>query len=338
MKSVYEMSGVEKAAALLVMLGPEAASEIMKQMDEDSVARLSVEIARLEKLNPSEKEDIIGEFYSALRDARFNVQGGTDRARTLLQSAFGDEKASEILEKIKLREVGREFDFLRDVDPEITAALLKNEMPQTIAVTLYYLKGAVAASVLKALPQNISRDAAVRMAKIKKIAPEAAAGIAATLKKSYRKHLEKGESLKSAGGVDALVDIIAHMNYDSEKKLIKNLDGVVPDLSGILRQRVYSFENIISLSNRDVRILIDEVNDDTILALSLKGMSDDMRFKLIRNMSQNRATDILAEMDSIGAVKVSEAEEARAVVVEIMRQLDENGVITVRRSGETYVY
>ena len=336
-KSIYNMNGVERAAAFLTVIGEDTASEIFKNLDEDSILKLTAEMAKISSISASEREDLIGEFYLALRDENSNDKGGPNKARKFLESAFGVEKTNEIFFKLKIKNIDKEFDFLKEADPEVAAMLMKDEMPQTIAVALFHLDPKLSVEIMKALPLDVKKSVAVKLAKIQKIAPEAALKIAETLKERYDKQRGLNEDLTKSGGVDSLAQIVNFMSYDNERQLLKNLDNIVPDISNMVRSKIYSFEHILDLSNKDIRLLIDHVGSDKMIALALKGMNDDMRFKIFRNLSENRAKDMLEEINVLGKVRASEAEEAREYIVKIMRSLDESGLISIKREGETYV-
>jgi len=331
------MNGIERAAAFLTVIGENAASEIFKNLDDESILKLTIEMSKINNLSAVEKEDLIGEFYLALRDENSNEVGGPNKARRFLESAFGVEKADEIFYKLKIKNVGKNFDFLKEADPEIAAMLMKDEMPQTIAVTLFHLPPELAVQIMKSFPLEVKKDVAVKLAKIKKIAPDAALKIAEKLKERYYKQTTGGVDLSKSGGVDNLAQILNYMSYDNERTLLKNLDEIVPDISNKVKSKIYSFAQILDLSNRDMRLLIDHVGSDKIIALALKGLGDDIRFKFFRNLSENRAKDLLDEINYLGMVRSSEAEEARGYIIQTMRNLDESGLITIKREGETYV-
>lgn len=337
MKSVYDMTGIERAAALLVALGSETASDVLKHLDDDSIEKLTVEISKIGRLSALEREDLIGEFLIDLKKENRKIKAGEDTARELLSRAFGTEKAEDIIKKLEGMDLEQQFEFLIEADTDIVVNLLKNEMPQTIALTLGYLPPPKAGAIIKNLPRETAKAVAIKMAKMKKSSPEAAASIAKILKKRYDDYLKTNQKLFNEDGFRSLIEILTHMSGSAEKKLLDELQGTMPEISDEIRSRVFNFENIASLSNKDVRLLIDEINDDHLIALSLKGAGDQIRFKFIRNMSQNRATDILHEMEALGAVRLDEVIETRSRIVAIMMNLDENKKITVRRSGEIYV-
>jgi flagellar motor switch protein FliG len=169
MKSIYDMSGIEKAAALFVAIGPEAAADICKYLDQDSVIKISREIAKIEKLDPEEKEDLIGEFIIQLKKQKRTSQGGEDMAKKVLIDAFGLDKAKDIFNKVNEKHVDEHFEFLKEIDADLIVTLLEQEHAQTIAVVMAYVGAHKAGQVMKLLPRQVARDVALRIAKMEKL-------------------------------------------------------------------------------------------------------------------------------------------------------------------------
>ncbi len=337
MKSPGEMSGLERAAALMVALGPDVASDIVKHLDEESVKKLAVEIAKIDRLTPEEKEDLIADFLLELRRNRGAVSGGENVARDLLVAAFGEEKAKDVLTSFSRKDLEKGFEFLRNIEADILVTFLQDEHPQTITVTLAYLPPVKSAEILKSLNPATAKEVAKRMAKMDRTSPEAVLEIARVLRKKYESYKVSGHGVNSSGGVETLVSILNYISGDQEKMLMDHLEETIPDVSRDIRDRLFTFELILNLSHQEIRILIDEINDDNLIAKALKGAGDELRFKLLRNMSKNRATDVLSEMDSMGPVRVSDIQAARDLIVSIMRSLNDSGVITIRKEKEEYV-
>jgi flagellar motor switch protein FliG len=335
MKDVFEMSGVERAAALMIALGSRVASEIMKHLDEDSIDKLTGEIAKIDRLSPQEREELIGAFLIDLRKEKRRLRGGERTARQILVKTFGEGKADEILSRFVNIDVDKEFADLSEIEDEALISFLKDEHPQTIAVAMSFLAAEKSAAIMTALDQNKAKEVAVRMARMDRVMPEAVAGIVRTIKKRYQEYQKKNRGL-SAGGLDTLINILQHMPGDEERKIIQDLEIAMPNVSQQITDKIFTFENVASLTNQEMRILIDAINDDSIIAKALKGAGDEIRFKFLRNMSQNRATDILTDMDLMGVVRLSEVEDYRNKITSLLRILDDNGVINLR-GGQTFV-
>ena len=329
MKDVFDMSGVERAAALMVALGPKVAAEIMKHLDEESIEKLTAAIAKIDRLSPEDREDLIGEFLIDLRREKRRLRGGEGTAREILVKSYGESKADQILAKFVNIDVDKEFADLSEIEDDALVSFLKDEHPQTVAVAMSFLAPVKSAKVMKALSPGTARDVALRMARMDHVMPEAVAGIVRTIKKKYQEYRKKNRGL-SAGGLDTLIGILRHMPNDDEKKIVEDLKIDMPAVSEQIQDTLFAFENAAALSNNEMRILIDEIGDDHLIAKALKGADDDVRFKFLRNMSQNRATDILAEMDAMGAIHITEVKDCRNRIVAVMRVLDDNGIIDLR--------
>jgi flagellar motor switch protein FliG len=337
MKHVEEMTGIEKAAMFLIAIGAEVASRVMAYLDEKTVFKIAQEIVTIDDLTVKQKEDLMGEFLLDLKKNKNAVYGGENVARGMLVTAFGEEKAENIFNNITHIDIEKGFTFLKNIDPDILTSLLENEHPQTITATLYYLSPVQNAKILKNLPTFLTKDIIKRMAKIERPSPGAVLEIVHVLRNKYEKLRTSAIKAEKADGISTLIDIMSQMNPDQEKKLKEYLYLKLPAISDKIKERLFTFDAVINLTHREVQILIDEINDDYIIAKSLKGAGDTLRFKFLRNMSQNRATNILHEMDSMGPVRLSEINEARNNIVQIMRFLNDNGSIIIRKEQERLV-
>ncbi len=337
MKSIEEMTGTEKSAMLLVILGAEVSSRILAYLDEKTVFAIAQEIAKIGDLTMEEKEDLIGDFLIDFKKNKGALFGGENVARDILKAAFGEEKANNILNNITHIDVEKGFTFLKNIDPDILTALLSKEHPQTITAALYYLSPIQNAKILKNLPTELSKDIIKRMAKIEKPSPGAVLEIVRNLRNKYEKLRAPANNPEKADGISILIDILNQMNPDQEKKLMNFFDLKLPLISLKIKEKLFGFEAILQLTHREVQILIDEINDDFIVAKAIKGAGDEIRFKFLRNMSQNRASNILSEMDRMGPVRLHEINEARNSIVRIMRTLNDNGAIIVRKEKEQMV-
>lgn len=331
------MNFAEKAAAFLIAIGPDAAAEIYRHLDEKTMLRISAEMARIDRLDPSERDDLIGEFINGIRNSRGTIYGGEEFARTFLTESIGAEKASTIIRKLELRNLDDTFEFLREAEPEVIRDLIKAESPQTCAVVIAKLGGERAAAVLKIMDRSLARETAVRLAKMKKISPEALLELSRILRKRFEAMNATAVAPASAGGTEALMRILNHVDGGSENRILSKLDETLPTQAREIRERIYSFESVVTLANAEIRILIDEINDDRLIALALKGAGDDVRFRMLRNMSNNRATDVLTEIERMGPKRITEILEARQKIVGIMKRLNENGSIILKKNAEPMI-
>lgn len=336
MKKLEDMSSVEKAAALIVAIGPDAAGEIYKHLDKETIIKLTSEVAKIRSMSPEDKEDLIGEFILEIRKNRTASYGGEEFAKNTLLEAFGADKAEAILSKVESMDLEEKLKFLHDADPKILNGILENEHPQTTALILSQIKPAKAAEIIKLFTKERAKETAVRLAKMNKVSPEAIYGIIKIIKKKYDDIIEKNIELE-AGGVSRLAMIMNHIDMTAEAKIISHLETVLPKEAQELRDKIYSFDNIALLTNKEIRLLIDELNNDSLIATALKGAGDDIRFKILRNMSNNRATDVINDMNRMGAIRMSEINSARREIVEVMKSLNDNGSIIIRKKDEEYI-
>lgn len=337
MKPIEEMTGSERAAALLIALGSDVAAEILKNLDEDSINTLSREIAKIDKLAVGDKEELIGQFMLELRNKKKATFGGENVAKDILVSAFGDEKAEEILHKLTRKNLEKGFDFLKEIDSELLTAFLQNEHPQTIAVTLAHLPSEKSAKILQELASETAKEVAKRMARMDKTSPEAVIEIARVIWKKYENMKSSGAGLQDSGGIDKLASILNYMSGDHEKRLMDHFDIEMPKVSKEIRNKIYTFENILNLTHQEIRLLVDELGDDLIIAKAIKGAGDEIRFKILRNMSRNRATDVLSESEAMGPLRLSDITAARDEIVQVMKKLNDEGMITIRKDKEKLV-
>lgn len=337
MKSIFDMTGPEKAAALLILLGAEITADIFKHLDETSVEKLTAEMIKMRSLPDNDREELFAEFMIELRRSARESHGGLNKARKIIVDAFGEEKADELIKKIENRDVESGFKFLSDLPAEDVFLLVKDENPQMISLVISFISPKVSGEILKALPKDRAKEVAVRLARMRNISPEAAVAVARALRKRYRDIKSREAETAKGGGVDSLASILEHMSSDKEKVILENIGITMPEVADEISGRIFSFENIAGLTNQEMRRLIDELNDDSLVAFALKGASDEVKFRFLRNMSQNRATDVLKEMDRLGAVRLTEVTECRNYITDVVRKMENRGEIVFRKKGEVWV-
>ena len=331
------MNSIEKAAAFLISIGSEAASEILKNMDDDTVVAITSEMSRIEQLSPEEKEEIIGDFMVDFNRIKNISYGGESFVRKTLVSSMGEERAESICNKIRTVSPEEGFSFLKNVSSDIIHNLIQNENSGTIALVFSNISSSQAGAVLQMLEPDKAKEVALRLARMRKVSPEAAMQVASALKKRYDA-LTSAEVLHDhPGGVDKLADILNHLDERTEQQIMSHFEKEQPDTARKIAERIYSFESVLDLTNYEVRILIDNLDSDELLSIALKGAGDEIRVKFLRNVSNNRATDIITEMERMGPVRMSDITKARREIVDIMRALDDAGTIVIKKNREKYV-
>ncbi|HHV97725.1 MAG TPA: flagellar motor switch protein FliG [Clostridiaceae bacterium] len=329
-RSDKERTGSEKAAMLLIALGPERASEIFKHLSEEEIEQLTLEIANIRSISPEEREEILKEFYQDCLAQEFISEGGIEYAKRLLESALGPQKALEIINRLTASLQVRPFDFVRKAEPTQLLNFIQKEHPQTIALILSYLKPQQAAAVLSALPQDKQADVAKRIAVMDRTSPEIIKEVERILEKNLSTVVLEDYTL--TGGIQAIVDILNNVDRGTEKFIIESLEVSDVELAEEIKKRMFVFEDIITLDNRSIQRFLKEI-DNTQLAIALKGAGEDVRKVIFANMSKRMADIIREDMDYMGPVRLRDVEEAQQKIVNVIRRLEEMGEIVISRGG-----
>jgi len=325
------LKGREKAAVLLVSLGPEVASKVYKNLDESTIEMLTMEIAGLRKIQSSQREEVLREAQELLLAKEYMTQGGVDYAKKLLEASLGPERAQEILRRITASLQVRPFDFIRQTDPQQILAFVQNEHPQTIALIISYMEPKQAAQVMGGLPPNLQAEVAKRIASMERVTPEVLREVERVLERKVSTVLSQDFTI--AGGLDALVAIINNADRATERNIMEKLEEEDPELAEEVKKRLFVFEDILGLDDRSLQRVLRDV-DMKDVALALKGASEALREKFFKNLSK-RAVEMLKEdMEYMGPVRVRDVEEAQQKIVNVIRALEEAGEIVIARGGE----
>ncbi|GHV30445.1 flagellar motor switch protein FliG [Synergistales bacterium] len=326
-----DLKGREKAAILMVTLGPDAVSKSYAHIDDTTIELLTLEIANLRRISPDLKLDVLKEAQELIMAHEFMTQGGVEYARKLLEQALGSEKAQDILRRITASLQVRPFDFVRHTDPQQLLGFIQNEHPQTIALILSYLEPGQAAMVLGGLPPASQWDVARRIAKMDRITPEVLREVERVLERKLSTVM--GQDFTMAGGVDAVVALINLVDRGTERNIIESLEEQDPELAEEIKKRLFMFDDIGGLDDRSLQRILRDV-DTKDLGLALKGASEDLRQKFFKNMSKRGADMLKEDMDFMGPVRVRMVEEAQQKIVNSIRALEEAGEIVIARGGE----
>jgi len=335
-EDLAHLSGTQKAALLLVALGKEHASEVIKYLPQGDLDKIFAEVARIDHLTPHEKELILNNFLQEIQQNNLDYVHGDSFARDILNRIYGEDKADEMLKKLSDQDTQKIFTPIEKVDPDTLATLLKTEHPQIITLVLSQLKPHFSAKIIAMLPDILRPDIVQRLAKMQKFDAASIAKAGNLIHTKIEQHIQKDRYLQ-AGGVEKVVDIFRNLPMHSEKNIIDNLDKHAPELAAQIKEKLVTFELIIELSNREMRILMERIPDDEVVAKSLKGAGDELRRHILSNVSRNRAKDIIRIMEESGAVRVSEIEEARMEIIQIARRLDREGYIILRKDKDEWI-
>ncbi|MCL2191765.1 MAG: flagellar motor switch protein FliG [Treponema sp.] len=330
-KGAKEYSGRQKSAIFLVSIGSELSSEIFKYLREDEIETLTFEIARLETIDSEQKDTILQEFQELMMANQFISTGGIDYARELLEKSLGSQKAIDIINRLTSSLQVRPFDFIRRTDPAHLMNFIQQEHPQTIALILAYLEPNKASYILQNLSHTIQSDVARRIATMDRTSPEVLREVERVLEKKLS--TLSSEDYTTAGGVENIVEILNLVDRASEKQIIEALEDEDPELAEEIKKRMFVFEDIVLLSDRDIQKVMREV-DSQELSKALKSVEIEVQEKIFKNMSKRAATMLKEDMEYMGPIRLKDVEEAQQKIVSIIRHLEDTGEIVIARSGE----
>lgn len=326
-----ELTGKQKAAILLISLGPELSSQVLSRLREEEIEDLTLEIASLRRVEPEVKEQVAAEFYELCMANEYLSQGGIEYAQELLEKALGKDRAAEIIERLTASLQVRPFDFARKADPAQLLNFIQNEHPQTIALIMAYLQPEQAAIILSALPPDRQADVARRLATLDRTTPDVLREIEGTLERKLSSFMI--QDYTAAGGIQAIVEVLNRVDRGTERTIMNALEEDEPELADEIRKRMFMFEDIVKLDDRSIQQVIREV-DMRDWALALKTASEEVAQRIYQNMSK-RASEMLKEdIEYMGPVRLRDVEEAQQKVVSTIRRLEESGDIIIARGGE----
>ncbi|MEW6007322.1 MAG: flagellar motor switch protein FliG [bacterium] len=327
-------TGPQKAAMLLMALGSDIAGPVFKHLDEKEIDQLTLEIAKLPKIEPVQKKEIIAEFRELLLAQEFILKGGIDYAREVLKRAMGEEGANRTIDKaVNILKI-KPFDFMKKADPSILASFLSNEHPQTIAFVISNLPAVKASDVLLNLAEDIRKDVSRRVASMKSVSRDFVSSIEDTLKEKYEKEIGAAQTqIIQKDGVDSVVKILQESDRETEKAIIDAISEEDPELAEEVRKRMFIFDDLTKLDDRTVQRVLREV-DSKDLALALKGASDTIKNLIFRNMPKRAQEMLKEEISYLGPKKLSEVEEVQQKIIGVIRQLEESSEIMISRGGK----
>ena len=331
------ISGLRKAAILLVTIGDQASADFIRQLNEDEVQMVSREVARIGTITAEQAETVLEEFYQMSMARDFAVKGGLDYARSMLVSAFGPETAKKLVDRL-IKALGSDaasLDALQKADPQQLAKFVHSEHPQTIALVLSHLNPSQAASLLISLPGNLRADVGLRMANLDQISPEVIHKIAAVLGQKLK---ALGEfSRESYGGVRAVAEMFNRLDSGTSKDILENIEAHDSGLAETIRHLMFVFEDMLMIDPNGIKEVLAKI-DRKVLTLALKGTSDQLRNHFLEAMSQRGAEMLREDMDAVGPVKIKDVEAAQQQIIAVVRQLEVEGVVSLKGAvGEQYV-
>jgi len=329
------LSPRQKAAVLVIALGPEIAAQVLKHLRDEEVERLTLELANVRAVTPEQKAEVLEEFHHLCQAKGYIQQGGIQFARELLQKALGGQKAQEIINRLTSSLQVRPFEFLRRADPSQLLNFIQNEHPQTIALILAYLYPPQAALILSGLPQEKRVEVARRLAVMDRTFPEVVKEVERTLERRLSSFMTQGAA--AIGGLEAAVEVLNHVDRATEKAIMEYLEVEDPALAEEIKKRMFTFEDLVVLDDRAMQRVLREIDLQNDLPLALKGAGEAVREKIMKNLSQRAQENLKEAMDYLGPVRLRDVEEAQQKIVAVVRRLEEEGEIIVSRGGEAEI-
>ncbi len=325
-----ELSGKEKAAILVISLGPDVAAQVYKHLSEEEIERLTLQISQVRKVDSTLKDDIITQFHQLALAQDYITQGGIGYAKTVLEKAIGKDEAMQIINRLTSTLQVRPFDFARKADPGQILNFIQNEHPQTIALILSYLDSSQAGQILSELPQEMQADIAKRIALMDRTSPEVINEVEQILERKLSATVT--QDFTQAGGVEAVVEVLNGVDRSTERTILDALEIQDPELAEEIKKRMFVFEDIVTLDNRAIQRVIREVQNEDLL-LALRASSEEVKEVMFNNMSQRMAENFKEEMEFMGPVRLRDVEEAQSRIVGTIRRLEEAGELVIARGG-----
>jgi flagellar motor switch protein FliG len=325
--TVDQLTGREKVAVLLMVLGPQASSHLTRMISPDDLEGVTLEVARMDMVHPELAEAILEEWYETERAAASLATGGVRVAQEILEATLGPDRAGAVLQRIEtqLKDQSGLYD-LRKVDPQQLATVLRSEHPQTIALVLAHLDPTQTAAVLRDLEPDAGADVIYRIACMDKVLPEVLDVIRTSM--GGTSELSLSQDLRAAGGPQAVAQVMNLLAGTTEKELMQRLAEKDAKLSDEIKDLMFVFEDIMKLTPQALQRLLRDIQSKT-LAMALKAATDELKGKITGTMSQRAVSTLTEEMEFLGPVRLSDVEAAQAEIVKIARALEETGEIVI---------
>lgn len=328
-----KLQGRKKAAALLITLGRDRSAAVLRHLSDEDIERLTWEISAMGELKPDQRRRVVEEFEESAVGRNVISLGGLEYAEELLRMALGDDKASELIDRLSATSPTVPFGFLRHLNVQQLVNFLSNEHPQTIALLTSFLQSDKAAQVLAGLESEMAADVAQRIALMDRANPEIVNEVEAVLRRKLSAVLQPTRQTQTVGGIEVLVNLLKQSSRMTEKTILEALEDNEPELADEIKKRMFVFENIGTLDDRSIQRILREV-EVRDLSVALKATPEGVKDCIMRNMSSRAAAMMKEDMEASGPVRLRQVEEAQARIVEVIRRLDEAEEIVIARGGD----
>ncbi len=325
-----EITGIQKAAILLISLGPERSASIFKHLKEEEIETMTLEIANTRSISPATKDQVLDEFYEICLAQQYIAEGGISYAKELLEKALGPDKAKDVIGKLTASLQVRPFEFVRKTDATQLLNFIQDEHPQTIALILSYLSPQQASTIISSLAPDKQADVAKRIAQMDRTSPDVIKEVERVLERKLASLVNQDYTI--VGGVDSIVEILNTVDRGTEKHIMETLEIEEPELADEIRRKMFVFEDILSLDDKSIQRVLREV-DNNELAVALKGSNEEVQNVIFNNLSKRLASMIKEDMEYMGPVRLKDVEEAQQKIVNIIRKLEDSSEIIISRGG-----
>ncbi len=334
-KGSDKLDGIQQAAVFLMSVGEEEASGILKHLGPKEVQSLGEAMATMSNVDKGKATDVLQDFNSIVGGQTALGMGSEDYLRNVLNKALGKDKAGGVIDRILLGRQSKGLEALKWMEPRSIAEVIRLEHPQIIAIVLSYLEADQAGLVLSNLPENTRADIMMRIASLDAIQPAALFELDEILEKQFAGH-EGSIRSSSVGGIKTAADILNFVDGTSEAAIMEGIKNVDEDLGQEIEDSMFVFDNLAGVDDRGIQALLREVSSD-ILIVALKGADDDVKEKILKNMSKRAAEMLRDDLEASGPVKLSEVEDAQREILSVARRMAEAGDIQLGSGGDEYV-
>ncbi len=328
-----EISGIRKAAVLLLTMDEELSKEVIRDLDESEIELIGQEISKLDSVPRETVTKINEEFTKKLQEKSTHILGVPAKFRGLLNKSLGEDKAASLWQQLSVEKVNTSK-FLKSCDPRILANTLKGEHPQTISLVLSNMEVKQATEVVGFLPQQVQSDVIVRMAHLEKVDKKVIEEIEGVLKEQLESiGVVEGRRL---GGVEVVASMLNQMNRTTESEILESIEESNPELAEKIKQLMFTFEDLLKTDDKGIQLLLKEVSSED-LTLALKGASEALKDRILNNMSERAAKMLKEDLEAMGPVRVSDVEKAQVKIAMVAKKLSEEGKIMLTGGGDTFV-
>lgn len=323
-KNKRRITGLRKAAVLLVSLGADESAGIYQNLDENEIERITKEVVTLQNVDSDTAFGVVEEFYQMVRAQEFIAAGGISYAHEVLEKALGEDRALDVIKRIEHLLKVKGFNVLKNVDPNQLLSFIQKEHPQTIAFVLTQLNPIQASSILADLPPDLQSEVVYRFANMERVSPETIRSVETVLES----RVDFSQTSSKLGGVKSIAEILNLIGQSAERSILTRINEQDPELATEIKNLMFVFEDIINLDDQSIQRVLKEV-DNRELAMALKHVSDDVKKKILSNLSERAAQIIEEEIEYMGAVRLKEVEDAQQRIVDIIRKLEEDGLVVI---------